>query len=111
MSKSYAYLLGVVFSYPAGRCGDASYKYDWATPFLCLSLEENHMKQTDNKNHIRNGIHRLCRQTSRLNLYVQNAKRLDMIRVSTELSQLSNQLDKLSNQPKKLQGGLVSKEE
>ncbi len=66
---------------------------------------------TDNKPHIRNGIHRLCRQTSRLNLYVQNAKVLDMARISTELKELSSQLNELSNQPQIKQGELVSQEE
>jgi len=56
------------------------------------------MSRADNKNHIKNGIHRLCRQTSRLNLYVQNVRILDMTRVSTELKQLSNKLEKLSSQ-------------
>jgi len=64
------------------------------------------MSRTDNNNHIRNGIRRLCRQTSRLNLYVQNAKVLDYARVSTELKQLSIQLNEL-----KIQGGVMLQEE
>ncbi len=69
------------------------------------------MSKTDSKTHIRNGIHRLCRQTSRLNLYVQNAKRLDDVRVASELKQLSIQLNELSNQPKIKQGETLSQEE
>lgn len=69
------------------------------------------MSKTDNKNHIRNGIHRLCRQTSRLNLYVQNAKLLNIARVAKELKQLSIQLNELLNQPQIKQGGTVSKGE
>jgi RNase P protein component len=68
------------------------------------------MSKTDNKTHIRNGIHRLCRQTSRLNLYVQNAKVLNMVRIAKELKQLSNQLEELSNQPQ-MQGECLSQEE
>ena len=80
-------------------------------PFCACRLEGNNMKQTDALNNIKTGIHRLCRQTSRLNLYVQNAERLDMVRVSIELGQISNQLDKLSNQPQRLQGECILKED
>ena len=57
------------------------------------------MNKADSKIHIRNGVHRLCRQTSRLNLYVQNARVLDNARVASELKQLSIQLNELSNHP------------
>lgn len=69
------------------------------------------MSRTDNKNHIRNGIHRLCRQTSRLNLYVQNARLLNIARVAKELKQLTIKLNDLSNQPQIKHGGNVSKKE
>lgn len=69
------------------------------------------MSKTDNKNHIRNGIHRLCRQTSRLNLYVQNARLLNVARVAKELKQLTIQLNELSNQPTIKQGENVSQDE
>ena len=65
------------------------------------------MSRTDNKNHIRKGIRRFFRQTSRLNLYVQNARCMDYARVSTELKQLSIQLNELRIQ----QGGAMLQEE
>ena len=69
------------------------------------------MSKADSKNHIRNGIHRLYHQASKLNLYVQNAKRLDDVRVAAELKKLSIQLNELSNQPQLKQGETISKEE
>ncbi len=93
-----------LFVFSSGRCGDAFTDCDWATPFLYLLLEENHMSKTDSKTHIRNGIHRLYHQTSKLNLYAQKTKVLNTLRVSAELKQLSIQLDELSNQPKIKQG-------
>ena len=69
------------------------------------------MSMTDNRTHIKNGIHRLYHQASKLNLYVQNAKRLDDVRVAAELKQLSIQLNELSNQPQLKQGEPLSKEE
>lgn len=67
------------------------------------------MSRTDRKNHIRNGIHRFYRKTSKLNLCVQNTKVLDITRVTAELKQLSIQLEQLSSQPQT--GELISKEE
>ena len=69
------------------------------------------MSKTDSKNHIRNGIHRFYHQTSKLNLYAQNAKLLDMKRVTSELKQLSIQLNELSNQSQITQGENVLQEE
>jgi hypothetical protein len=53
------------------------------------------MNQTDAQNHIRNSINHFFHHTSRLNLYVQNAKSLDLNRVAAELRQLKLQLDEL----------------
>ena len=69
------------------------------------------MNKADSKIHIRNGVHRLCRQTSRLNLYVQNARVLDNARVASELKQLSIQLNELSNHPQLKQGECLLQEE
>lgn len=68
------------------------------------------MNRTDAKNHIRNGIHRLCRQTSRLNLYVQNTRNWDSVRIATELKQISLQLTRLSTHTQ-TEGDPISKEE
>ena len=111
MSKGLRLFGRGLFVFSSGRCGDASNRCDWATPFLYLSLEDNHMSKTDSKNHIRNGIHRFYHQTSKLNLYVQNAKLLDMARVASELKQLSIQLNELSNQSQTTKGDNVSQEE
>ena len=69
------------------------------------------MSKADSKTHIRNGIRRLYHQASKLNLYVQNAKRLDDVRVAAELKELLIQLNELSNQPQLKQGETLSKEE
>lgn len=66
------------------------------------------MNKTDSKTRIRNGIHRLFRQTSKLNLYVQNAKVLGDARVTAELKQLSIQLHEINPQ---IKGENLSKKE
>ena len=112
MSKDYAYYLGVVSSY--FYPGVVVMPLQCAIrlrPFCVCRFGENFISMTDNRTHIKNGIHRLYHQASKLNLYVQNAKRLDDARVATELKKLSIQLNELSNQPQLKQGETVSKKE
>ncbi len=55
------------------------------------------MNKADCKNHFKDDIKRLYLQTFKLNLYVQNIRFLDDVRIYKELKQLSSQINELLN--------------
>ena len=56
------------------------------------------MKQTEIRN-LRNDFYRFYRQAANLNLYLQNARKPDVLRIAAEIKRLSDKLEELSNTP------------